>query len=117
MTTNARLGDTDSAAFIARRTLLLENAAPAIRVVGSTFSPESLRVREFLSRIRIPHEWLDADSDPQVQGLLRETGIGAGYLPVVIATGSVLRNPTPGQLQASWLSPSSTCLNGASTCS
>ncbi len=67
---------------------------------GSRFSPESLRVREFLSRIRVPHEWLDADSDPQVQGLLRETGIGAGELPVVIATGSVLRNPTPGELSS-----------------
>ena len=100
MTTHARLGDTILAAFIARRTLLLENAAPTIRVVGSRFSPESLRVREFLSRIRVPHEWLDADSDPQVQGLLRETGIGAGDLPVVIATGSVLRNPTPGELSS-----------------
>ena len=100
MTTNARLGDTILAAFIARRSLLLENAAPTIRVVGSRFSPESLRVREFLSRIRVPHEWLDADSDPQVQGLLRETGIGAGDLPVVIATGSVLRNPTPGELSS-----------------
>jgi thioredoxin reductase (NADPH) len=100
MATNARLGDTILAAFIARRALLLENAAPTIRVVGSRFSPESLRVREFLSRIRVPHEWLDADSDPQVEGLLRETGIGAGDLPVVIATGSVLRNPTPGELSS-----------------
>ena len=53
MTTNARLGDTILAAFIARRSLLLENAAPTIRVVGSRFSPSPLRVREFLSRIRV----------------------------------------------------------------
>jgi thioredoxin reductase (NADPH) len=31
---------------------------------------------------------------------LRETGIGAGDLPVVIATASVLRNPTPGELSS-----------------
>jgi thioredoxin reductase (NADPH) len=79
---------------------LLEDAAPTIRVVGSRFSPESLSVREFLSRTRIPHEWLDADSDPQVEDLLRQTGIGADDLPVVIATGSILRNPTPGELSS-----------------
>jgi thioredoxin reductase (NADPH) len=71
-------------------------------VIGSQFSPESLRVREFLARIRVPYEWLDADRDPQVEGVLRQFGVPAAELPVVIATGSVLRRPTPGEL-ASYL--------------
>ena len=50
MATNPQLGDTILAAFMARRVLLLTAAAPAIRVIGSQFSPESLRVREFLTR-------------------------------------------------------------------
>jgi thioredoxin reductase (NADPH) len=98
MATNPRIGDTILAAFIARRSLLLEGAAPAIRVIGSRFSPESLRVREFLARTRIPHEWLDSYSDAQVENLLRQSTIESGDLPVVIATGSVLRNPSPGEL-------------------
>ena len=102
MATSPRLGDTILAAFVARRALLLESAAPAIRVIGSHFSPESLRVREFLARTRIPHEWLDPDRDPQVEDLLRAFGISPAELPVVIATGTVLRRPTPGQL-ASYL--------------
>ncbi len=102
MATNPRLGDTILGAFLARRDLLLTGAAPAIRVIGSRYSPESLRVREYLARTRIPHEWLDPDRDPQVEGLLREFDISAGELPVVIATGSVLRRPTPGEL-ASYL--------------
>jgi thioredoxin reductase (NADPH) len=100
MATNPRLGDTILAAFMARRTLLMTGAAPSIRVIGSQFSPESLRVREFLARIRVPHEWLDPDRDPQVDGVLQGFGISVNELPVVIASGSVLRRPTPGELSS-----------------
>lgn len=98
MATNSRLGDTILAAFVARRSLLMTSAAPAIRVIGSQFSPESLRIREFLSRTRVPHEWLNPDRDAEVEKLIREFGISPSELPVVIATGSVLRRPTPGEL-------------------
>ena len=67
-------------------------------VVGSRYSPETGRVREFLLRSRIPHEWLDPERDADVEDLLREFGVRANELPVVIATGSVLRRPTPGEL-------------------
>jgi thioredoxin reductase (NADPH) len=98
MSTRPQLGDTILAAFVARRALLLTGAAPAIRVIGSEFSPESLHIREFLSRSRIPHEWLDADGDPQVEALLGQFGIAAMQLPLVIATGTVLRQATPGDV-------------------
>ncbi len=98
MATKPQLGDTILAAFMARRALLMTGAAPAIRVIGSQFSTESLRVREFLARTRVPYEWLDPDRDSQVDGLLRGFGIAANELPVVIATGTVLRRPTPGEL-------------------
>ena len=100
MATNPRLGDTILAAFIARRSILMEGAAPTIRVIGSRFSPESLRVREFLARIRVPHEWIDSEADPGVDALLRQFSLAPSDLPVVIATGAVLRNPTPGQLSS-----------------
>ncbi|HEX6480990.1 MAG TPA: FAD-dependent oxidoreductase [Ktedonobacteraceae bacterium] len=98
ITTNPGLSDTILAAFLVRRTILLSGASAAIRVVGSRFSPESLRVREFLARNRIPHEWLDPDGDAAVDLLLREFSVTPGELPVVIASGSVLRRPTPGGL-------------------
>jgi thioredoxin reductase (NADPH) len=96
--TNPGLGDTILAAFLARRSRLLSSASVAIRVVGTRFSPESMRVREFLARNRIPHEWLDPDRDAAVERLLREFAVTPGDLPVVIASGSVLRRPTPGGL-------------------
>jgi len=98
MATKPGLGDTILAAFVARRGLLMTEAAPAIRVIGSHFSPESLRIREFLVRTRVPHEWLDADRDPQVEALLGHFDIAATELPVVIATGTVLRRATPGDV-------------------
>ncbi|HEX6553079.1 MAG TPA: FAD-dependent oxidoreductase [Ktedonobacteraceae bacterium] len=96
--TNPSLSDTILAAFLARRSVLLSGARAAIRVVGSRFSPESLQVREFLARNRIPHEWLDPDRDAIVERLLIEFTVTPGELPVVIASGSVLRHPTPGVL-------------------
>jgi thioredoxin reductase (NADPH) len=100
MAADPQLGDMILAAFIARRERVLTAAAPSIRVIGSRFSPESLRVREFLTRTRVPHEWLDPDRDAQVENLLQGFGVAASELPVVIASGSVLRRPSPGELSS-----------------
>jgi thioredoxin reductase (NADPH) len=96
--TKPGLGDTILAAFLARRAGLLDSAATAIRLIGTRFSPESLRVREFLTRNRIPHEWIEADRDPAVERLLEQFGVAPAELPVVIVSGDVLRRPTPGGL-------------------
>lgn len=96
--TNAGLSDKILAAFLARRALLMTGASSAIRVIGSRFSPDSGRVREFLVRNRIPHEWLDPDADPDVERHLREFGIAARDVPVVIVSGKLLRRPTPAIL-------------------
>ncbi len=98
MGTKPALGNTILTAFVARRGMLMTRAAPAIRVIGSQFSPESLHIREFLVRTRVPHEWLDADHDPHVEALLAQFGIAATETPVVIASGTVLRRATPGEV-------------------
>jgi len=99
LATEPGLSDTILAAFMARRAGLLSSAASAsIRVVGSRFSPEALRLREFLARLGVPHEWMDPDHDPDVERLLREVGIAPAELPIVVVSGSVLRRPTPGEL-------------------
>ena len=100
--TEPQLGDKILAAFMARRAALLAGAAVFIRVVGSRFSPETMRIREFLTRTRLPHEWLDPDADSQVDDIVRAFSLEPSDLPVVIATGEVLRRPTPGEL-ASYL--------------
>src|SRR5581483_8909409 len=90
------LSDTILGAFVARRSRLLEGAARAIRVIGSRHLPEALAMREFLSRNRVPHQWLDAEVDPDIERLVHEFGLACGDLPVVIAGTTVLRRATPG---------------------
>jgi thioredoxin reductase (NADPH) len=55
-----------------------------------------------LTRTRVPHEWFDVDHDAEVDALLEQFAIATTELPVVIATGTVLRNATPG-IVASYL--------------
>jgi thioredoxin reductase (NADPH) len=98
LATQPQLSDRILAAFIARRQILMTGAASSIRVIGSRFSPESIAVREFLTRTGIPHEWVDADGDTAVEGTLQQLGVAADELPVVIVSGEVLRRPTPGDL-------------------
>lgn len=96
--TQPELSDKILATFMARRADLLQGAAASTKVVGSRFSPESMVLREFLARIRLPHEWLDADADPEVDGLLQQVGVQPSELPVVVSSGTVLRNASPGML-------------------
>jgi thioredoxin reductase (NADPH) len=83
-------------ALVARRSLLLSGAARSVRVIGSRFSAESLALREFLARNRIPHETLDIEEHADVDRFVAEFGITADQLPVVIAGTAVLRRATPG---------------------
>ena len=102
LATNASLGDKILKAFMARRSALVSGSYSSIRLVGSQFSHEAQRLREFLARTRIPYEWVDTDGDHSVEGLLSEIGVDETELPVVVMSGEVLREPTPGAL-ASYL--------------
>jgi thioredoxin reductase (NADPH) len=92
------ISDTVLATLVERRTFLFEGAGRAVRVIGSRYSPESLALREFLARNRVPHQWLDVDIDPQVDRLVCEFKISVGDLPVALTETAVLRGATPGQV-------------------
>jgi thioredoxin reductase (NADPH) len=48
--------------FIARRLALTQNAAvETLQIFGSRFSPETLRLREWVARTRLPHRFVDLD--------------------------------------------------------
>jgi thioredoxin reductase (NADPH) len=97
---NRELGDTLLSAFIERRRRLQSDAAATTRVVGSRYSSRAVELCEFLSRQFIPHEWLDPDGTADVEALLDHLGVDRSDLPLVITSGTVLRNPTPGELGA-----------------
>ena len=85
-------------AFMARRTLLVGVGA-GIKLIGSRFSPDSRRLREFLARNQMPYVWVDLETDDEAEGLLSGLGVAASETPVVIASGGeILRNPSAAEL-------------------
>ena len=92
------LSDIILGAFVARRSRLMEGAARSLRVIGSRHLPEALAMREFLTRNRVPHQWLDAETEPDIERLVQWFDLACSDLPVVIAGSTVLRRATPGQV-------------------
>ncbi len=80
-------------AYLARRSLLIEIGG-GVRVIGSRYSPDTRRLREFLTRNRVPHHWVDLEADEEAESLLRALGVAASETPVVVGARGVLRNPS-----------------------
>jgi thioredoxin reductase (NADPH) len=93
--TDGELSDILMRAFILRRIELFEQHLGDVVVLGSRHSAETLRVRDFLTRNRQPHAYVDLDEDAAAQEMLDRFRVGVEEVPVVICRGqSVLRNPT-----------------------
>ena len=54
-----------------------------IRVAGTQWSPRSHEVKDFLSRNRIPYQWLDVEKDKEAAALVAAATQGTNRLPVV----------------------------------
>lgn len=91
----SRLGDVILRAFIARRQSLGSSGFVGLRVIGSRFSSDTLRIRDFLARNRQLFTWTDVESDPQTEELLRRFEVHETDTPVVCWTDTlILRNPS-----------------------
>ena len=66
-----------------------------VKVVGSRYSRDTRRLREFLARNRMPHQWIDLESDEEAAALLDTLGLEPEETPVV--------NEGNGELQRSVL--------------
>ena len=99
--TSARiLSDIILQAFIARRQLLRESPDfTGLRVIGSRYSTDTFRVRDFLAKNRALFTWVDVETDPEVDQLLKQFGVTEADTPVVAcAQLLLLRNPSNRQL-------------------
>jgi thioredoxin reductase (NADPH) len=82
-------------AFILRRAELLAQGIGDVTLVGSSYSAETLRIKEFLTRNGQPYTYINLEHDPAVQSLLEHFHVSAEETPVAICRGeTVLRNPT-----------------------
>jgi thioredoxin reductase (NADPH) len=95
---DSALGDLILRAYLLRRSMLIGLGA-GFRIVGSRYSPDFRRLREFAARNRLPHRWIDLEEDSEAEELLRQLGIKPEETPVVLLNGTeVLRNPTNAEL-------------------
>ena len=98
VTQDATLGDLVLRAFLLRRSVLIGLGA-GFRIIGSRYSPDTRRIRDFAARNRVPHHWIDLENDPEAEALVREVGVSPDETPVVIWRGrEVLRNPSNAEL-------------------
>jgi thioredoxin reductase (NADPH) len=94
------VGDIILQAFIARRQLLRASADfTGLRVIGSRYSPDTFRVRDFLAKNRVLFTWTDVETDPNVDLLLKGFGVSEADTPVVACSSMLLlRNPSNREL-------------------
>ena len=70
------IGDTILQAFIARRQLVRESGEfVGLRVIGSRYSQDTFRIRDFLAKNLVPFTWFDLEADPQVKQLVERFGV------------------------------------------
>jgi thioredoxin reductase (NADPH) len=89
------LGEILVKAFLARRAMLIGQDFSGVTIIGSRFSPDAHRLRDFASRNGVPFRWLDLETDTQADTLLRHLNIPASAIPIVLgSTGRWMSNPT-----------------------
>jgi thioredoxin reductase (NADPH) len=98
MSEDPELSDIILRAYMARREYLrTSEAAHSIEIVGGEFSGDTLKLRNWATRLRLPHTWLDVETDDGHR-ILDSLGLAVTDLPVVITPTAVLHNATPGIL-------------------
>ena len=96
------IGDLILRAYLIRRSILIGLGA-GLRIIGSRYSPDARRVRDFAARNRLPYRWLDLDGDPRAEALLAQFGVAPQDTPIVILRARVLRNPSNAELIENYL--------------
>ncbi|MFJ6841784.1 FAD-dependent oxidoreductase [Streptomyces griseoluteus] len=95
---DSALGDVVLRACLGRRALLVGQGA-GFRIIGSRYSPDTRRLREFAIRNRLPHRWIDLETDEEAEELLRRFGVSPAETPLVIwRDTTLLRNPSNAEL-------------------
>ena len=93
------LGDIILRAFMARRQLVRESGTfTGVRVIGSRYSPDTFRIRDFLAKNLVLFTWIDLEANPDVDQLLKHFGVTEAETPIVVCSEHMLRNPSNREL-------------------
>jgi thioredoxin reductase (NADPH) len=96
--TDATLGELLVQTLFRRREALLLLRS-GMQLIGSRYSPDTQRLREFAARNRLAFSWIDLDNDPVAPALLHTLRLEPRDTPVTVLGGSaVLVNPSNAEL-------------------
>jgi thioredoxin reductase (NADPH) len=88
------LGDLIVQTLFRRRQWLVQERA-GMRIVGSRESADVRRLLEFAVRNRLPHVWLDIETNPMAAVVLNHHQLGPADTPIVVMRGGeVLHDPS-----------------------
>lgn len=98
---DAELSEILMRAFILRRAEMLAQGIGDVTLLGSSYSADTLRIKEFLTRNGHPYTYINLENDPAVQSILDHFHVSVAQTPVVICRGeTVLRNPSNLEITA-----------------
>src|SRR5262249_41382639 len=95
---SADIGEMMMQAFILRRVAPLEGHGVGSVILGESGSPETVRLRGFLSRNGYPHSLIDADG-AEGKALVERLAVHADDLPILICpNGLLLKRPSDSEV-------------------
>jgi thioredoxin reductase (NADPH) len=97
MSVRPALAETIFNALVARREILRAGeGAQAIRIVGSKYSPEAMRLRAFAEHSHLAHAWIDVEEADDLDELLASLELSRDDIPAVITSTETLRRAETG---------------------
>ena len=94
----ADIGEILMRAFILRRVGLMRHAQGGVELVGSGHDGETSRIQSFLERNGYPLRLIDRETDADASSFLEGFHLKPEQLPVVLADGQLLFNPSDAEL-------------------
>ena len=92
---DSELSDLFLRTFLIRRARLIEQGFGSIKVIGSRFSGDTHRLRDFLIKNNLPFLFLDIENDPGVAALLEQFGVRPEETPIILHRDKdIYKNPT-----------------------
>jgi len=87
-------------AFLLRHSLLMR-LGTGPKVIGSRYNEATKKILDLLAGNRVAVTWIDVESDPRAETLLRGFGFTVADIPVVMVAGQpILRNPSLTEIAA-----------------
>jgi thioredoxin reductase (NADPH) len=93
------LGNIILTTLIARIEIMRDLNLTPLQVIGSRYSTDAFRIRDFLGKNRVAFAWLDLEGNPSASALLKQLDVEETETPVVICGKDwLLRNPANREL-------------------